>query len=46
MEVSENIQCPFCGQRFEIVVDTSMGSKPFHDGLRSVLSADGGHRGM
>jgi hypothetical protein len=29
MEVSENIQCPFCGQRFEIVVDTSMGSNRF-----------------
>lgn len=29
MEVSENIQCPFCGQRFEIVVDTSMGSNQF-----------------
>ncbi|MEK7781785.1 MAG: CPXCG motif-containing cysteine-rich protein [Verrucomicrobiota bacterium] len=29
MEVSENIQCPFCGQRFEIVVDTSMGTNRF-----------------
>jgi transcription elongation factor Elf1 len=29
MEVSEKIQCPFCGQRFEIVVDTSMGSNRF-----------------
>jgi transcription elongation factor Elf1 len=29
MEVSENIQCPFCGQRSEIVVDTSMGSNRF-----------------
>lgn len=23
MEVSEAIQCPFCGQTFEIVIDTS-----------------------
>ena len=29
MEVSETIQCPFCGQRFEIVVDTSMGTDRF-----------------
>jgi hypothetical protein len=29
MEVSESIQCPFCGQRFEIVVDTSMGTNQF-----------------
>jgi hypothetical protein len=29
MEVSETIQCPFCGQRFEIVVDTSMESARF-----------------
>ncbi len=29
MEVSEKIQCPFCGQRFEIVVDTSMGTNRF-----------------
>lgn len=29
MEVSETIQCPFCGQRFEIVVDTSMGTNRF-----------------
>jgi len=29
VEVSENIQCPFCGQRFEIVVDTSMGTNRF-----------------
>jgi hypothetical protein len=29
MEVSENIQCPFCGQRFEIMVDTSMGTNRF-----------------
>ena len=30
MEVSETIQCPFCGQRFEIVVDTSMGTNRFN----------------
>ena len=29
MEVAETIQCPFCGQRFEIVVDTSMGTNRF-----------------
>jgi len=29
MEVTETIQCPFCGQRFEIVVDTSMGTNRF-----------------
>jgi hypothetical protein len=29
VEVSETIQCPFCGQRFEIVVDTSMGTSRF-----------------
>jgi len=29
MEVSESIQCPFCGQRFEIMVDTSLGTNRF-----------------
>ena len=29
MEVGGNIQCPFCGQEFEIVVDTSVGSQRF-----------------
>jgi len=29
VEVAETIQCPFCGQRFEIVVDTSMGTNRF-----------------
>jgi hypothetical protein len=24
MEVSESIQCPFCGQRFDLVIDTSI----------------------
>jgi len=29
MEVSETIQCPFCGQSFEVVIDTSVGSQRF-----------------
>ena len=29
MEVSEKIQCPYCGQSFEITVDTSAGSHRF-----------------
>jgi hypothetical protein len=29
MEASANIQCPFCGQRFEIVLDTSIASQLF-----------------
>lgn len=29
MEVSETIQCPYCGQSFEIVVDTSAGFQRF-----------------
>lgn len=29
MEVSETIQCPFCGQSFEIIVDTSSGTTRF-----------------
>jgi hypothetical protein len=29
MQVSETIQCPFCGQSFEIVVDTSIASQTF-----------------
>ena len=29
MEVSEAIQCPFCGQSFEIAVDTSIPSQRF-----------------
>ena len=24
MEISGNIQCPYCGQRFELIVDTSI----------------------
>jgi len=29
MEVSESIQCPFCGQQFEIVLDTSLLQQRF-----------------
>ena len=29
MEVSENIQCPFCGQRFEVTIDTSVSFQRF-----------------
>jgi hypothetical protein len=29
MEASENIVCPFCGQSFEIVVDTTVPSQRF-----------------
>jgi hypothetical protein len=29
MEVSENIQCPFCGQSFELLIDTSTASQRF-----------------
>ena len=29
MEVSANIQCPFCGQRFELIIDTSVTSQRF-----------------
>jgi cysteine-rich CPXCG protein len=29
MQVSENIQCPFCGQSFELVIDTSIESQQF-----------------
>jgi hypothetical protein len=29
MEVSERVQCPFCGQWFEIVIDTSTGFQRF-----------------
>ena len=29
MQVSENIQCPFCGQSFELVIDTSVASQQF-----------------
>jgi hypothetical protein len=29
MEVSETIRCPYCGQMFEIIVDTSAGNQRF-----------------
>lgn len=29
MEVSETIQCPFCGQSFEVIVDTSLRNQRF-----------------
>ncbi len=29
MQVSESIQCPFCGQTFELVIDTSVDSQRF-----------------
>jgi hypothetical protein len=29
MEVSEPVRCPFCGQRFDLVIDTSLSSQRF-----------------
>ena len=29
MQVSEQIQCPFCGQSFELVIDTSVALQRF-----------------
>ena len=29
MEISETILCPYCGQRMELVVDTSVASQRF-----------------
>lgn len=29
MEVSQAIQCPFCGEQFEVLVDTSIESQRF-----------------
>ncbi len=29
MEVSEPVQCPYCGQMFEVVVDTTVPSQDF-----------------
>ena len=29
VQASENIQCPFCGQTFELVIDTSVPSQRF-----------------
>ena len=29
MQLSENIQCPFCGQSFELMIDTSVATQRF-----------------
>ncbi|MEY2427824.1 MAG: hypothetical protein QOJ40_709 [Verrucomicrobiota bacterium] len=29
MEESESVQCPYCGQSFELVIDTSVASQRF-----------------
>ena len=29
LEISKSIQCPYCGQRFELTVDTSIPSQQF-----------------
>jgi len=29
MEVSQSVNCPFCGQRFDLVVDTSIEVQRF-----------------
>lgn len=29
MEVAETVQCPFCGQSFEVIVDTSVPRQRF-----------------
>ena len=29
MQIAESISCPFCGQTFELVIDTSAGSQRF-----------------
>jgi hypothetical protein len=29
MEVSETIACPYCGQKFELVLDTSVATQRF-----------------
>ena len=29
MQISEAICCPFCGQKFELVIDTSVASQCF-----------------
>lgn len=29
MEVSETISCPFCGESFELAIDTSAGNQSF-----------------
>jgi hypothetical protein len=27
VQISESIQCPFCGERFELMIDTSIASQ-------------------
>jgi transcription elongation factor Elf1 len=29
MEISETVQCPFCGQSFDVVIDTSISQQRF-----------------
>jgi hypothetical protein len=29
METTETVQCPFCGQSFELTIDTSVSSQQF-----------------
>jgi len=29
MEVSETVQCPFCGQAFDVTIDTTVGTQRF-----------------
>ena len=29
MDLTGTVQCPFCGQRFELVIDTSLASQRF-----------------
>ena len=29
MEITGSIQCPFCGQSFDLVIDTSLGAQRF-----------------
>jgi hypothetical protein len=29
LQITESIQCPFCGQSFDLVVDTSVPSQQF-----------------
>jgi hypothetical protein len=29
MQVTETVQCPFCGQSFELAIDTSVASQRF-----------------
>lgn len=29
MEITETIQCPHCGQRFDLLIDTSAGAQRF-----------------